>query len=59
MKVIKIAEWGKKAKEGDQDEMLRILRFKRGSIKREAKGDEDCYQTIILKLISGIKNYKF
>ena len=28
MKIIKIAEWGKKAKAGDQEEMLRILKFK-------------------------------
>lgn len=59
MEEIKLYELGKKAQNGDEDAMLEIFKFKRGIIRRESDGDEDCYQTIILSLIKGIKNYKF
>lgn len=59
MKKIEIYNLGKKAKEGDEEAMLKIIKFKSGLIKERSYGDEDCYQTIIFKLIKGIKNYKF
>ena len=59
MEVIKLYELGKKAKNGDNDAMLEILKLKRGIIRKYSEGDEDCYQTIILNIIKGIKNYKF
>lgn len=59
MEKINLYELGKIAQSGDEDAMLNIIKFKRGTIRKYSKGDEDCYQTIILKLIKGIKNYKF
>jgi len=59
MEVIKLYELGKKAKNGDNDAMLEILKIKRGIIRKYSEGDEDCYQTIILNIIKGIKKYKF
>ncbi len=52
-------ELGKLAKQGDELAMLEIIERKRKMIKRYSFGDEDRYQFIILKLIEGIKNYKF
>lgn len=59
MKEIDIYELGKKAKNGDDQAMLEIINYKKWIIKKYSYGDEDCYQTIILKLIKGIKRYKF
>ena len=59
MEVIKLYELGKKAKNGDNDAMLEILKIKRGIIRKYSEGDEDCYQTIILNIIKGIKKCKF
>lgn len=59
MEVIDIYELGKRAQKGEEDAMLEIIKFKTAMIKKYSYGNEDCYQTIILKLISGIKNYKF
>lgn len=59
MKNIKIYELGKRAKAGDDQAMLEIIKLKKAMIKKYSYGDEDCYQTIILKLINGIKNYNF
>lgn len=59
MKEIEIYKLGKRAKDGDEKAMLEIIEFKSRLIKEVSCGDEDCYQTIILKLIKGIKNYKF
>lgn len=52
-------ELGKLAKEGDEIAMLKIVERKQKMLKRYSFGDEDRYQYIILKLIEGIKNYKF
>lgn len=52
-------ELGKLAQKGDDIAMLQIIEIKRKMIKRYSFGDEDRYQFIILKLIEGIKNYKF
>ena len=59
MEEIKICDLGIRAQNGDDKAMLEIIKFKKGMIKKYSYSDEDCYQTIILKLIKGIKNYKF
>lgn len=50
---------GVRAKAGDELALIEIIERKRGLIKRMSYGDEDRYQYIVLKLIKGIKNYKF
>lgn len=52
-------ELGKLAKEGNEIAMLEIIERKKKMIKKYSFEDEDTYQYIILKLIQGIKNYKF
>lgn len=52
-------ELGRLAHQGDDMAMLEIIERKKKMIKRYSFGDEDRYQFIILKLIEGIKNYKF
>ena len=52
-------ELGKKAKNGDEIALIKIIDNKRNMIKKYSFGDEDRYQYLILKLIEGIKNYKF
>ena len=52
-------ELGKLAQAGDDMAMLEIIERKKKMLKRYSFGDEDRYQFIILKLIEGIKNYKF
>ncbi len=50
---------GKKAQEGDEVALVKIINRKRRMIEKYSYGDEDRYQFIIEKLIQGIKNYKF
>lgn len=50
---------GVRAKAGDDEALLKIIDKKRNFIKKMSYGDEDRYQYIVLKLIKGIKNYKF
>ena len=52
-------ELGKAAQNGNDMAMLEIIETKKQMLKRYSFGDEDRYQFIILKLIEGIKNYKF
>ena len=52
-------ELGKLAQKGDEMAILKIIEQKKKMVKRHSFGDEDRYQFIILKLIEGIKNYKF
>lgn len=59
MKNKSIYELGVLAKDGNEMAMLEIIERKKKMIKRYSFGDEDRYQFIILKLIYGIKNYKF
>lgn len=59
MKNKSIYELGVFAKDGNEMAMLEIIERKKKMIKRYSFGDEDRYQFIILKLIDGIKNYKF
>lgn len=54
-----IYEQGIKAKQGDEKALEYILEFKKGYIKLMSKGNMDCYQEIIERVIKGIKNYKF
>ena len=50
---------GRLAQKGDDMAILEIIDRKKKMLKRYSFGDEDRYQFIILKLIEGIKNYKF
>ena len=50
---------GRWAQRGDDMAILEIIDRKKKMLKRYSFGDEDRYQFIILKLIEGIKNYKF
>lgn len=59
MKNKTIYEFGILAQKGDEMAMLEIIERKKKMLKKYSFGDEDRYQYIILKLIEGIKNYKF
>lgn len=59
MKNKTIYELGILAQKGDEMAMLEIIEMKKKMLKKYSFGDEDRYQYIILKLIEGIKNYKF
>jgi hypothetical protein len=59
MKDKSIYELGILAQKGDELAMLEIINKKKGLLKKFSFGDEDRYQYLILKLIEGIKNYKF
>lgn len=59
MKNKNLYELGILAKQGNEMAMLEIIERKKKIIKKYSFGDEDTYQFIILRLISGIKNYKF
>lgn len=59
MKNKSLYELGKLAQNGNQIAMMEIIERKKNMIKRYSYNDEDRYQFIILKLIEGIKRYKF
>lgn len=59
MKNKTIYELGILAQKGDEMAMLEIIERKKKMLKKYSFGDKDRYQYIILKLIEGIKNYKF
>lgn len=59
MKSKNIYELGVLAQKGDEMAMLEIIERKKKMLKKYSFGDEDRYQYMILKLIEGIKNYKF
>lgn len=59
MEKISLYELGKMAQKGDEFAMLQIIELKKKTIKRYSYGNEDLYQFIILKIIEGIKKYKF
>ena len=59
MKNKTIYELGILAQKGDEMAMLEIIERKKKMLKKYSFGDEYRYQYIILKLIEGIKNYKF
>jgi len=52
-------ELGILAQKGNDMAMMEIINRKKNMIKRYSYGDEDTYQYIILKLLEGIKRYKF
>lgn len=52
-------ELGILAQKGNQMAMLEIIERKKRLLKKYSFKDEDRYQFLILKLIEGIKNYKF
>ena len=52
-------ELGKLAQNGDEMAMLEIINRKKKMLVKYSYGDEDRYQYLILKIIEGIKNYKF
>lgn len=59
MKNKSLYELGKMAQDGNEMAILEIIERKKKFIKKYSFGDEDRYQFIILKLIEGIKRYKF
>lgn len=59
MEKISLYELGKMAQKGNEFAMLQIIELKKKTIKRYSYGNEDLYQFIILKIIEGIKKYKF
>ena len=59
MRNTSLYELGKLAQRGDNIAILEIIDRKKKMLKRYSFGDEDRYQFIILKLIEGIKKYKF
>lgn len=59
MKNKSIYELGVLAQKSNEMAMLEIIERKKRLLKKYSFGDEDRYQILILKLIEGIKNYKF
>ena len=59
MKNKSLYELGKLAQRGNNDAMMEIIERKKKMLKRYSFGDEDRYQFLVLKLIEGIKNFKF
>ena len=59
MKNKSLYELGKLAQNGNEMAIIEIVERKKRLIKKYSFGDEDRYQFIILKLIEGIKRYKF
>ena len=59
MKNKSLYELGVLAQNGNEMAMLEIIERKKKMIKKYSFGDEDRYQFMILKLIEGIKKYKF
>ena len=59
MKNKSLYELGILAQKGDDMAMLEIIERKKKMIKKYSFNDDDRYQFIILKLIEGIKKYKF
>ena len=59
MKNKSLYELGKLAQNGNQMAMMEIIERKKNMIKRYSYNDEDRYQFIILKILEGIRNFKF
>ncbi len=59
MKNKSLYELGKLAQKNNEMAMLEIIERKKKMLKKYSFGDEDRYQFLILKVIEGIKNYKF
>ncbi len=54
-----IYELGKKAQDGDEISLVKLIEIKRNLINKASKNDDDCFQYIIEKLIKAIKRYNF
>ena len=52
-------ELGILAQNGDEFAMLELINRKRHMIRKYSYGDEDQYNYIILKIIEGVKRFKF
>lgn len=59
MKNKNLYELGILAQKGNEMAILEIIERKKKMLKKYSFGDEDRYQFMILKLLEGIKNYKF
>ena len=59
MKNKSLYELGVLAQKGNEMAMLEIIERKKKMLKKYSFGYEDRYQFMILKLLEGIKNYKF
>lgn len=59
MKNRSLYELGRLAQNGNEMAMLEIIERKKKMLKKYSFGDEDRYQFLILKMIEGIKKYKF
>ena len=54
-----LSELGKLAQSGNELALIEIIERKKKMLKRYSFGDEDRYQLLVLRLIQGIKRYKF
>ena len=59
MKDKTLYELGKLAQDGNEMAMMEIIERKKNMLKKYSFGDEDRYQFLVLKLIEGIRNFKF
>lgn len=59
MKNKSLYELGVLSQQDNDMATLEIIERKKKMLKKYSFGDEDRYQFMILKLIEGIKNYKF
>ncbi len=59
MKNKSLYELGKLAQKGNEMAMMEIIERKKNMLKKYSFGDEDRYQFLVLKLIEGIRNFKF
>ena len=59
MKNKSLYKLGKLAQKGNEMAMMEIIERKKNMLKKYSFGDEDRYQFLVLKLIEGIRNFKF
>lgn len=59
MKTKSLYELGKLAQQGNELAMLEIIDRKKKMLKWYSSSDEDLYQFLIIRLLEGIKNFKF
>lgn len=59
MKTKSLYELGKLAQQGNELAMLEIIDRKKKMLKWYSSSDEDLYQFLVIRLLEGIKNFKF
>ena len=59
MKNKSLYELGILAQKGNEMAIMEIIERKKKMLNRYSFGDEDRYQYLILKILEGIKKYKF